>query len=266
MNTNTAATPEKPAVDMPRPIVRSVVRALDAVRLVEGGPPSGLTLSELSKGLGMSKSSTLATLRTLAQGGFLRETQPGPRYKLGMALIRLGDLTAHQQLPGDLTRPVLRTLAEETGMTARLAIADRGFPVFVERVDGPGAIRFHTPLGSRELPHSTAAGKAILAELPQPDAISVCRDVGLIARTARTITTEGALMRELARIRRNGYAIDNEEDAEGIFCAGAAFRYYGGIGAVSVTGIKGDTGVAAMRQIGITARRHADDLARALRG
>jgi len=256
--------PEPPSAG--RPTVRSVARALEAVRVVEAGPPEGVTLTALSQHLGMSKSSTLATLRTLAQAGFLRETQPGPRYKLGMALIRLGDLTARQQLPGDLTRPILRDLSERTGMTARLAIADGGFPVFVERVDGPGAVRFHTPLGSRELPHSTAAGKAILAELPEGEVESICGDRQLVRRTDRTITDPNALLSELRRIQRRGYSLDNEEDAEGIFCAGSAFHYYGGIAAVSVTGIKGDITQAGMREVGETVRVHAQRLAKLLAG
>ena len=236
------------------------------MKFIEAGPPEGVSLTVLSQQLRMSKSSTLATLRTLVQAGFLRETQPGPRYTLGMALIRLGDLTARQQLPGDLTRPILRELSESTGMTARLAIADDGFPVFVERVDGPGAVRFHTPLGSRELPHSTAAGKAILAQLEEAEVVSLCSDRPPVRRTARTITEMSALLSELRHIRRRGYSLDNEEDAEGIFCAGSAFRFYGGIAAVSVTGIKGDMTQAEMRGVGEVVQDHAQRLAKLLQG
>jgi IclR family acetate operon transcriptional repressor len=235
---------------------------------VEDGPTEGLSLHELSQQLGMSKSSTLATLRTLTSQGFLRESHPGPRYKLGMALIRLGDLTARQQLPTDLVRPILREIVEETGLTARLAIADHGFPVFVERVDGPGTIRFHTPLGSREPPHSTAAGKAILAELPPDEVLAVCRQIGLPARAARTITTIERLTKELAKIRRLGYAIDNEEDAEGVICVGAAYHNHTGTcaGAISVTGLKADFPPGTTHALGEKLHQYAAEVTSAIIG
>ena len=251
-----------------RPLVRSVARALTALRFVEDGPADGLSLHELSELLGMSKSSTLATLRTLSSQGFLRETRPGPRYKLGMALIRLGDLTARQQLPGDVVRPILRQIVDETGLTARLAVADQGFPVFVERVDGPGTVRFHTPLGSREPPHSTAAGKAILAHLEPEELIAVCQEIGLPRRTARTIVDINNLTKELAKVRRLGYAVDNEEDADGVICVGAAYHDHTGrcAGAISVTGLKADFPAETVRVLGVAMRGHAARVTSAIAG
>jgi IclR family acetate operon transcriptional repressor len=142
--------------------VKSVARALRLVGIVADGPADGQTLSELAAALGISKSSTLALARTLEAAGFLRETRPGPRYTLGTALIRLGDIVGRQLPLGDLCRPLLDELSETTKMTARIAVAEAGYPVFIARVDGPGSVRFYTPLGQREVPYASAAGKAIL--------------------------------------------------------------------------------------------------------
>ncbi len=57
-------------------------------------------------------------------------------------------------------------MVRDTGLTCRAAVATEGFPVFVARVDAHGAIRFSAPLGVREMPHTSSAGKAILANLP----------------------------------------------------------------------------------------------------
>ena len=147
--------------------VRSVARAIRLMELVADGPPDGQSLSDLARALGTSKSTTLALARTLTASGLLRDVRPGPRYTLGTALIRLGDI-AHNQLPiGGLCRPLLAEMADLTKMTARVAICDGGFPVFIERVDGPGSVRFHTPLGQREVPYASAAGKAILATMSE---------------------------------------------------------------------------------------------------
>jgi IclR family acetate operon transcriptional repressor len=248
--------------------VRSVARAIRLMEIVADGPPDGQSLSDLARALGTSKSTTLALARTLTAAGLLRDTRPGPRYTLGTALIRLGDI-ARDQLPiGGLCRPLLEEMASLTKMTARVAICDAGFPVFIDRVDGPGSVRFHTPLGQREVPYASAAGKAILATMSEPEVRALCGQTGLAARTAHTITDIESLLANLALARRDGFAVDDEEDAEGIFCVGAAFFGYDGscAGAVSVTGIKGDLPPWRMKELGRTMRQYADQVSGSLGG
>ena len=248
--------------------VRSVARALRLVDIVAEGPGEGQSLSDLARALGTSKSTTLALARTMASAGFLRDARPGPRYTLGTALIRLGDI-ARRQLPlGDLCRPLLEELADETKMTSRVAVCDEGFPVFIDRIDGPGSVRFHTPLGQREVPYASAAGKAILSTMDEQAVRALCAETGLQPRTAHTITDIDSLLENLAVARGHGYAVDDEEDAEGIFCAGAAFFGHDGscAGAVSVTGIKGDLPAWRIDELGRTVRGCADRVSEMLGG
>jgi IclR family acetate operon transcriptional repressor len=240
--------------------VRSVARALQLVDIVAEGPAEGQTLSDLARALGTSKSTTLSLARTMAAVGLLRDTRPGPRYTLGTALIRLGDI-ARRQLPlGDLCRPLLEELADATKMTSRVAVCDEGYPVFIDRIDGPGSVRFHAPLGQREVPYATAAGKAILSAMDEQAVRALCAETGLRPRTAHTITDIDSLLEDLAVARRHGFAVDDEEDAEGIFCAGAAFFGHDGAcaGAVSVTGIKRDLPAWRVDELGRTVRACAD--------
>jgi IclR family acetate operon transcriptional repressor len=254
------------AVD--RYTVRSVARAMRLINIVADGPQQGLTLSDLARALGASKSTTLALARTLTSAGVLRDSRPGPRYNLGTALIRLGDITRSQLPLGDICRPVLTELADLTKMTARVALWDDGYPVFIERVDGPGSVRFHTTLGQREVPHASAAGKAMLATMSEDQVRTICGSTGLQHRTANTITDIDSLLANLALARRNGFAVDDEEDAEGIFCAGAVFFGYDGscAGAISVTGIKGDLPAWRVNELGRTVRRYADQVSESLGG
>lgn len=248
--------------------VRSVARAIRLIDIVAEGPPEGLTLSDLARSLGASKSATLALAKTLTAAGILREARPGPRYCLGTALIRLGDITRNQLPLGDICRPVLSELAEQTKLTARVAVCDEGYPVFIERVDGPGSVRFHTPLGQREVPHTSAAGKAMLATMTEGQVRAICAATGMVRRTARTITVVDSLLANLALARANGFAVDDEEDAVGIFCVGAVFFGHDGSceGAVSVTGIKGDLPAWRMNELGRTVRRYADKISDSLGG
>jgi IclR family transcriptional regulator, acetate operon repressor len=262
--------PSEPADELTagRYTVRSVARALRLVDVVAGGPPEGQSLSDLARALGTSKSTTLALARTLAGFGYLRDTRPGPRYTLGTALIRMGDIS-RQQLPlGDLCRPLLEELADATKMTSRVAVCDEGYPVFIERVDGPGSVRFHAPLGQREIPYASAAGKAILSTMSKREVRAICAQTGLRPRTGHTITDIDALLDNLALSRGQGFAVDDEEDAEGIICAGAAFFGHDGscAGAVSVTGIKGDLPAWRVDELGRTVRRYADKVSEILGG
>jgi IclR family transcriptional regulator, acetate operon repressor len=256
----TGAEAEAAVAPAGRYTVRSVARALQLVDIVADGPAEGQTLSDLARALGTSKSTTLSLARTMAAAGLLRDTRPGPRYTLGTALIRLGDI-ARRQLPlGDLCRPLLEELADVTKMTSRVAVCDEGYPVFIDRIDGPGSVRFHAPLGQREVPYATAAGKAILSTMDEQAVRALCAETGLRPRTAHTITDIDSLLEDLAVARRHGFAVDDEEDAEGIFCAGAAFFGHDGTcaGAVSVTGIKRDLPAWRVDELGRTVRACAD--------
>jgi IclR family transcriptional regulator, acetate operon repressor len=248
--------------------VRSVAKAMKLIELVAKAPREGVQLSDLARDLQASKSTTLALARTLTKAGVLRDTRPGPRYFLGTALIRLGDVTRSQLLLGDICRPVLAQLAVLTKMTARMAIYDAGYPVFIERVDGPGSAPFYSPLGQREEPHASAAGKAMLATMTEDEVRAICAEHGLPARTGRTITDIGLLLDSLGTVRANGFAVDAEEDAEGIFCVGAAFFGYDNscAGAVSVTGIKRDLPTLQVNELGRTVCRAAGQVTQLLRG
>lgn len=245
-----------------RYLVQSVGRALDMVAFVADADSGGLSIADLSKILRLSKSSTLATARTLVAHGYLRVIEPGPRYRLGMSLIRLGDLTTRQFPIAEICNPVLRVIAEETGLTARAAVADHGFPLFVDRVDGPGTVRFHTPLGRREPAHATAAGKAILASMAEDDVRAMFRRTGLPAHTDNTITNIETLLQQLDLIRLRGFAVDDEEDVKGVACIGAPFFNHAGacVGALSVTGLKADLPEPRIEGLGAAIRAHADQV------
>lgn len=248
--------------------VGSVARALDLVELVVGGPEGGMALSDIAKAVGGSKSAVLATLRTLVNFGYLRAVDPGPKYLPGMMLIRLGDLaSAHDPLVA-VARPILSQLSAKSGLTIRVARNDGGFPVFIDRIDGPGFVRFHTPLGIRELPHVSSAGKAILAELSEQEIGAVAKECGLISRTKNSITKLAELKTELEHIRKVGFATDDEEDAQGIFCVGATFFDHFGrcIGAISATGVKTDLSESQVASLGKLVIKHADQLTKELHG
>jgi IclR family acetate operon transcriptional repressor len=248
--------------------VGSVDRALNLLDSIAAGDSNGMTLAALTKLTKYSKSSILALLRTLADHGYLRVTQPGPRYLPGLALIKLGDQASAVNPLATISRPILVALSLATGLTSRIAINDDGFPVFISRIDGPGTVRFHTPLGIRELPHINSAGKAILTTLAESEVDRVCAEAGLVAKTPNTITTIEQLKKNLKLASKNGYAIDDEEDAQGVFCIGSAFfgHHAKCVGAISVTGLKGGLRKRDVEKVGKLVAQHAGMMNTVLQG
>jgi IclR family transcriptional regulator, acetate operon repressor len=242
--------------------VGSVARALTILDFVADGPSDGLTLSDAARSLGISKSATYALVRTLVDADFLRAVDPGPRYLLGMALVRLGDVATRDVPLRQICEPVLAEMVRDTGLTCRAAVVTNGFPVFVARVDAHGAIRFNAPLGVREMPHTSSAGKAILANLADEVVDQVLRETGMPSRTVKTITDPQEFATDLEVTRRRGYAIDDEEDAEGVFCVGAPFFDHAGrvAGALSATGIKRDLPAHRISELGLRVRAGADQV------
>jgi len=234
------ATSAKPSAPADRYLVGSVTRAMRMVGMVADAP-EGLTLTEISRELGMSKSAVHALARTLVAGGYLRTTEPGPHYRPGLELVRLGEAARGSIQLARVCHPVLLELTQLTGLTTRAAISDEGYPVFVDRVDAPGLVRFHTPLGVRELPHTSAAGKAILAALPAAFAERIAAETGLPERTSNSLCSIAELLAELDDVRERGYAVDAEEDALGVMCVAATFSDHAGqvAGAISATGLSG---------------------------
>ena len=82
------------------------------------------------------------------------------------------------------------------------------------------------------------------------------------------MTDIGTLLDNLALTNRRGFAIDDEEDAEGIFCAASAFFDHNGecVGAISVTGIKGDLPSWRVDELGRSVRSFADKISALLGG
>jgi IclR family acetate operon transcriptional repressor len=248
--------------------LQGVARALRLLNELSSAGGEGLSLTEAARQIGATKSTTLSVLRTLMDFDYVTAFDRGPRYRLGPAVVHLAE-SHRDALPWlDAARPVARRLTERCGWTSRLASHIDGHPVFEDRFDGPGVIRFFTPLGIRELPHVSAAGKAILASLPEAEVRRIVAETGLPRRTRNTITDTEDLIRNLALISSTGYAIDDEEDDEGVFCLAAAFEDRDGapLGAISITGLKSEIPAWRVPELGAQVRAAADEIAVAIGG
>jgi len=200
----------------------------------------GMTNAEVSRRLGIPKSSASYILRTLEKRGYLRRQVETGRYRLGLKVLSLGrEVLAGFEI-GDLALPILRAVVERTQLTAHLAILDHGEAVYIAKVDAPGFIKMDTWVGRRMFVHSTSVGKALVAALPRTEVEAILRQHGLKKRTPKTIGTPARFFAELEKVGAQGYAVDDEENSLGARClAVPIFDVLGRV--VAAMGISGTT-------------------------
>src|SRR5258708_37506694 len=181
----------------------------------------GLTNSEISRKLGIPKSSASYILRTLDRRGYLSRDGETGRYRLGLKILSLGgDVRANLDL-AEIALPFMQALQERIHLTVHLAVLDQGEAVYIEQVEAPGFFKVNTWVGRRMFLHSTSVGKCLLAWLPKHEVETIARQQGLKKRTPETITTIAKLLADLERVKQSGYAVDDEENSLGARCLAA---------------------------------------------
>lgn len=197
-----------------------------------------LGVTELAERVGLHKSTVHRFLVNLEDAGLVERIPRGGRYRLGLRLFELGGLVLQQMNLWDEALPFLESLVRESGETGQLAVLDQGEAIYIERVEPRRALRIPSAMGRGYPAHATSHGKLLLA-YQLPDAVrEIVAQRGLARYTPSTLTELWALEEELARIRQQGYAVDNEEYEEGLRCVGAAIFDHTGH-AIAAIGIGG---------------------------
>ncbi|MGH6975020.1 MAG: IclR family transcriptional regulator [Stellaceae bacterium] len=197
----------------------------------------GLSLTSLAQRAGIAPSTAHRILATLKASGFIHCDEANGVYLIGVQAFRIGNAFLRNRKLADAGRSAMRKLMEATGETVNMGIEDEGYVVFISQAESHQSVRaFHRP-GSRSLLHASSIGKAIMAALTDEAAIERLHRSGMPKFTEHTIIDPEALLADLAQVRKRGWAIDNEERAEGLRCVGAAVynEHAEVIGAISVS-------------------------------
>lgn len=198
----------------------TVKKALDILEaFVDAGSSMGVT--ELGQKLKTNKSTVYRILQALLQRGYVNQDDRTNKYLLGYKILRLGGAILGRVPLREIGRANLEALAQETLQTARLAILDREEVVYIEHVEGKDPIRLHLQVGSRGPVYCTAAGKAILAFLPASESNRILSRIRFRSYTPKTITGIRQFQSELEGVKKNGYAITDEEFREEVRAVGA---------------------------------------------
>jgi DNA-binding IclR family transcriptional regulator len=224
----------------PNNLVQTIER-ISAILDLVGENHQGVSIRDLSSQLGLAKGTVHRLLSSLAYFGYIRQDSASRNYYLGLKLLDLAGRLESQLDLRKIADPLLHSLAEKSKETVHMAVLDQGEVVYIEKVESPlgtGGLRMASRVGARNPAHSCAVGKVLLSYLSEGELQDFISEKRLAVRTPNTISSARALRRELRTVRVRGYALDDEENEEGIRCVAAPVFGASGdpVAAVSVSG------------------------------
>ncbi len=177
-----------------------------------------LSLQEISDRAGITKSSTFRILFTLEALGYVSKNPETGKYQLGLKVLESAQKVRASLGILQVARPLMEGLRQKFGETANLAVLQNNQIVYLEIIEGSHAFRMTGDVGAHVPLHASAIGKAIGAFLPEARLKALLDNEPLRRLTPNTTTSRGELLKTLARVRQQGYALDNEEVDLGASC------------------------------------------------
>jgi len=215
------------------------------------GQAGQLGPSELSRRLGLGKSTVHRLLTTLAAEGLIEQDPRTGGYRLGIVMFELGQaVRVHMDLHAAVG-PVLGELRAQTGESSQVGVLDGHEVVYVDRMESAHSLRLFTETGRRVPVHCTSSGKVLLAYLPEARRQVVLRAAPFTALTPHTITDRSQFAAELERVRRRGWAEAVNEREIGVASIAAPMRDVSGevIAAISIGVPLARCSVMALRRL-----------------
>lgn len=191
---------------------------LEALTRNPRNPPS---LEEVTHTVGLAKTTVYRLLNTMKEIGYVEQIAPTGGYVLSQKFFELSRPAVPHQYLMPMARPWLEQLRLRTSGTVSLGILDQGSLLYLAVIESQDPYRYAMKPGDYYYAHATAMGKILLAHRPEEEVDEVIRVHGLPRLTRNTITTGTELLRVLAKIKQDGFAINVEENADGVMCVGA---------------------------------------------
>jgi len=221
---------------------QSVARALAILTLL-ASRSEPLGVREIARQLSLAPSIAQRLIKTLARNGFLEQTGTTLRYAIGYRAFQVGNTFVAQTNLHSAVLPELYALADEQ-INAFLGVMRDASIVYLATVQSNGPVAINHRPGAQTHLHSTAMGKALLAEMPEQEVRGLLTRSPLPQLTPKTKISVPQLLAELETIRQQGYSVSEEENRVGFFSIGAVVRDASGeavaviSGAVPTAGLK----------------------------
>ncbi len=201
-------------------------------------PKAGVPLDEITQITGMAKTTVHRLLYSMAKLGYVEQDPVTNLYALSGKFFELGTNALPYQRLTVLAKPPMQALLLTFGESVNLAVPHNGVAIYILVLESPKPHRVAAAVGEHSYFHCTSVGKSIAAYLSPEERDQFLTRYGMPPMTQATITTRSRLEGELEKVRAEGVAVDNEENAEGIICVGGPIFASGGrlIAALSISG------------------------------
>jgi len=224
---------------IPKYPVQTLEKALDIIDLLsKTGARNSLGISDISRKLGLGKSTVHRILDTLVAAKYIERCPRTHGYRLGWRLFEIGNKVPLQHDLYSFDYEILQDLCDEFSEAVNFGVRDEKDVVIVSKVDPETRLKVNRQIGTREPLHATSIGKVLISELPDEELNKLLGSTPLEAFTPGTITTLDDLKVEIEKVRVQGFAIDNEELFQGLVCIAMPIRDYDNkiVAALSVSG------------------------------
>ncbi|GHH38709.1 IclR family transcriptional regulator [Lentzea cavernae] len=214
---------------------QSVDRAATILDACARGPQR---MADLSRLLDVHRSTALRLLQTMDRHRLVRQLEDGT-WAIGFGLIGMALESLDRMDLRTAARPRLERLAREVGHTVHLAELLGNDIVYVDKVEGHGAVRMASRIGAPVQVHTAAVAKTIIAGLTPEQRDTILASATFQRFTASTITRPSDYAVELARVRKQGYAVDDSEHESVLACVAVPVRDHTGTvhAGVSITAL-----------------------------
>lgn len=226
--------------EKPKYPVQTVSKAIEIINyLSKDNSNRGAGITELSREMGMGKSTIHRILDTLLYYGYVDKNWETNRYRLGWGLYSVGQRVPQQNQVFNLDSTPLEKLSQKTGETVNLGILHRNETIIISKIEGLNSgLRVGMPAGEHEPIHATALGRMLISEMDEQVIRSLFEGEDTFHRfTDNTITNVEDLLENIRLVRQRGYALDNQEFGLGLICVACSVRDYTGniVAAVSIS-------------------------------
>ena len=222
---------------MAKATLQTVDRALQLLESL-AEHPTGMQPKEIEEVLELNKVTVHRLLATLENRGFIERM--GNAYVIGLKLVELSSMKLSNVELKTEASPYLRELVSRLGLPVQMAILEGTEAVFIDKIESRNSFRMYSQIGKRIPLYASGVGKVLLLQKSDEEIRKKLEGVEFTAFTSKTLTSVEEILKAISVAREKGYAIDDEEHEEGIFCVAAPIYDYRDkiIAAISVGGIE----------------------------
>ncbi len=206
--------------------VQSAERIFQVLEMLADNGEMGLM--EISSTLGLHKSTVHRLLMSLIYMGYAKQDEATQKYMLTYKLVNMAGKILDRTDILQIARPYMERLSDISGETVHLVQREGNHILYIHKIEAKvGSIRMVSHVGMVHPMYCSGVGKAIMATLPEKEVKQIWNESVIEKKTDKTIIRFEEMLKTLEEVRKCGYALDDEENEEGVRCIAASLRGYG---------------------------------------